>query len=209
MKGIIVIGPPGSGKDTQVELLAKEYDVAIISTGDLVREMAKKDRKIRQVMASGGLVDDQTILNEIDTLLNGVPAEKMVIFDGFPRTMHQAEGVNEILSHHNRLIDAVIYIELEEEVVVERLSKRRVCVLCGVNIPAGAEKCVKCGGRAVQRDDDTPAAILRRVQTFLESTLPLVNYYRNKGILAEIEGDQSITAVAADIKEKLTNVQAR
>jgi adenylate kinase len=209
MNGIIVIGPPGSGKDTQIDELAKDYDIAVISGGDIVREIAKKNSKIRETMDAGGLVDDDIILSGIDKLLDQIPAEKVLVFDGVPRNMHQAESINEILSHHNRLIDAVIYIELEEETIVERLSRRRVCALCGINIPSGADKCVKCGGRSVQRDDDTPAAIIRRVQTFLERTLPLVNYYQNKGILTEVDGDQPILNVAADIKEKLGYVQAR
>ncbi len=209
MKEIVVIGPPGSGKDTQIAELAKDYDLAVISGGDIARELAKKNKKIREIIDSGGLIDDEIILKGIDQLLQQIPADKMVVFDGVPRTMHQAEGINEVLAHNNRLLDAVIYIELEEERIVERLSSRRVCSLCGKNIPIGAEKCVKCGGRPIQREDDTPAAIMRRVQTFLERTLPLVNYYQNKGILTEVNGDQSIADVAADIKEKLGYVQAR
>lgn len=209
MKGIVVIGPPGSGKDTQIDELKKDYDLAVVSGGDIIRELAHKNSKIKQTMDAGALVDDEVILKGIDKALDTIPPEKMIVFDGIPRTMHQAEGINEILSHHDRLIDAVIYIELDEDTIVDRLSQRHVCALCGINIPAGAKKCVTCGGRAIQREDDTPAAIMRRVQTFLERTLPLVNYYQNKGILAEVDGDQSIAAVAADIKEKLAYVQAR
>ncbi len=209
MKGIIIIGPPGSGKDTQIQKLAADYDIAVISGGDISRELSKRSPKIRKIIDSGNLIDDELILKGIDELLSQIPPEKVIVFDGVPRTLHQAEGINEVLSHHDRLIDAVIYISIEEDVIVDRLSKRRVCALCGKNIPEGAKKCIQCGGRAVQREDDYPAAIMRRVQTFLERTLPLVNYFQNKGILAEVNGDQSIATVATDIKEKLGYVIKR
>ncbi len=209
MKGIVIIGPPGSGKDTQIEKLRDYYDIAVISGGDISRELSKKNSKIRQIVDSGQLIDDSLILEGIDKLLDTVPAEKLVVFDGVPRTMHQAEGINEILAHHNRLIDVVIYIEVPEEVIVDRLSRRRVCSLCGINIPEGAEKCASCGGRSVLREDDHPAAIMRRVETFLDRTLPLTEYYKMKGIMAEVNGDQSIAEVAKNIKEMIDNVTAR
>jgi len=132
-----------------------------------------------------------------------VELPKGIVFDGFPRTLHQAEALNEILLHHGRNLDMVVYISLEEDVIVERLSKRMVCSLCGHNLPSGVTKCSECGGRPVRRQDDEPATIIKRVQTYLENTLPLISYYRNKGILLEIDGDQLIAAVASDIKEKL------
>lgn len=203
MKNIVIMGPPGSGKDTQISELAKYIDFQLISSGDIVRELAEKDSKLQKVMNEGGLIDDATILTAVDTMLTAVKADEGIVLDGFPRNLHQAEVLNELLLHHERNLDVVIYIELDEAEIVKRLSSRFICSLCGRNIPKGSEKCADCGGRPVRRHDDEPAVIIRRVQTFLENTLPLVNYYRNKGIILEINGKQSISAVARDIKEKL------
>jgi adenylate kinase len=205
MKNIIVIGPPGSGKDTQIEKMSKYLDFCLVSTGDIVRKLAEKSEKIKLIMNEGGLVDDKIVIAEVDKQLKQIDKNMGVVFDGFPRNLHQAELLNETLLHNGRTLDAVVYINLEEGVIVERLTSRTICSLCGQNIPIGSIKCVICGGRPVRRQDDEPATVIKRVQTFLENTLPLISYYRNKGILFEVDGDQLITAVANDIKEKLEN----
>lgn len=202
MKNMIIIGPPGSGKDTQVEKLKKLFDFEVISTGDIARSLAEKSEKYKQVVESGALLDDKVLTAELDKAIYLVPAIMGVVFDGYPRTLHQAELLNEILLHHSRILDQVIYLNLEEAAVVERLSSRKVCSSCGHNI-IDTEVCPICGGKPTRRHDDEPAVIIRRVQTFLENTLPLINYYHNKNILIEINGDQSIEAVAKEIKGKL------
>jgi adenylate kinase len=205
MKNIVIIGPPGSGKDTQIDELAKYLKFQLISGGDIVRKLAEKDTKLRKIMDEGELIDDAIVLAEVDKVLATVPSDEGVVFDGFPRTLHQAGSIGEILLHHGRTLDIVIYLSLDEDVIVSRLSRRKVCSLCGHNIHKGAEKCSECGGRPITRHDDEPAVIIKRVQTFLENTLPLINYYRNQGIIIEVNGNQSIAAVAADIKEKLVS----
>ena len=206
MKNIIVIGPPGSGKDTQIEEMNNYLDFEMISGGDISRNLSATNSKVKAIIESGGLIDDNLVIDAADKMLIDIPNEKGIVFDGFPRTLHQAERMYEILSHHNRTLDTVIYIQLEEDKIVERLSRRKICSLCGKNIPTGAIKCITCGGRPVVRDDDSSATIVNRVQTFLESTLPLVNYFKNKGVLININGDQSISKVAADIREGLLDV---
>ena len=201
MKNIVIIGPPGSGKDTQIDEMSKFLDFAQVSTGDIVRKLSAKNDKIKQIMEQGGLVDDSVILTAIDNELSKIDKEQGIVFDGFPRTLHQAEMLNEILLHHNRVLDMVIYISLEEDVIVSRLSKRMVCSACGHNVQQGAAKCGDCGGKPIRRGDDEPAVIINRVQAYLENTLPLVTYYRNKNILLEIDGDKTVAKVAADIKE--------
>lgn len=203
MKNIVLIGPPGSGKDTQIEKLARYFDFELVSTGDIIRTLAEKNEKCRHIMEAGGLVDDKIISAELDMRISAIGQDKNIVFDGYPRTLHQAELLNEILLHRGRTLDRVIYISLEEEVIVDRLSRRKICSICGLSLLPGIEKCPKCGGRPIRRSDDEPAVIIRRVQTFLENTLPLINYYRNKDILIGIDGDQSISAVAEDIKEGL------
>jgi len=209
MKNIAIMGPPGSGKDTQIDELEKVDTYEIISAGNIARKLAEKDKKIQEIVYEGGLINDEVILNGVDSELGKIGSNKSVLFDGFPRTLHQAQKLDEILSHHNRFLDAVVYIALEEDEIVKRLSVRRVCSLCGKNIPKGAEKCVHCPGRPIQRHDDQPAVIINRVQTFLEKSLPLFDYYIAKGKLIEVNGNQTVTAIADDIKEKLGNVEAR
>ncbi len=206
MKNIIVIGPPGSGKDTQIEEMKKHFEFDMISGGAIARSLSSSNPSIKAIIDSGGLINDDLVINETDKMLATIPIDRGIVFDGFPRTLHQAEKMYEILSHHNRNLDAVIYIQLEEDKIVDRLSRRKICSLCSKNIPVGALKCTECGGRPVVRDDDSLATIIKRVQTFLESTLPLVNYFTNKGILININGDQSISQVAKDISQGLLNV---
>jgi len=203
MRNIIIFGAPGSGKDTQIDEMAKYLPFQLISSGDIVRHLSEKNEKIRKIMDDGGLIDDTVLFGEIDKKLGTIDTGEGVIFDGFPRTLHQAEVLNELMLHHGRNIDVVIYLELDESEVVKRLSGRMVCSSCGHNIVPGATSCELCSGEPIRRHDDEPAVIIKRVQTFLENTLPLVNYYRNKGILLEINGDQPVEAVANDIKEKL------
>ena len=206
MINMVVLGPPGSGKDTQIDELVKFMDLQLISGGDIARTLASKSAKYKKIVDEGGLIDDSVITKEIDKMLSEAPVDKGIVFDGFPRTLRQAEVLGEVLLHHGRNLDVVIYIDLDEKCIVNRLSKRRVCSICGHNVCNGSEQCHDCGGGAVRRVDDEPAVIIKRVQTFLENTLPLVNYYRNKGIILEIDGDQSIKAVASDIKVKLGDV---
>jgi adenylate kinase len=208
VKVVIVIGPPGSGKDTQIEELRKKFDFTMISGGDISREIGNKNSKLKERLERGEFLDDEIVMKEVEKELAVAPRDRGLVFDGIPRTLHQAEMLSEVLTHSERTLDAVIYIELEESEIVKRLTRRKVCSLCGKNLSVGAEKC-SCGGRAVTRPDDEPATIMKRVQTFLERTLPLVSYYRNKGILIEIDGDQKVSDVAHDIEERLGYVEKR
>jgi adenylate kinase len=204
MKNMVIMGPPGSGKDTQIGELKNYIKIQIISSGDISRKLADKDKKLAKIINQGGLVDDNILLAEIDKELTSLDIDEGIIFDGFPRTLHQAEALVELLLHHGRNLDVAIYIELEEEEIINRLSIRRICSTCGRNLQPGLNKCSECDGNAVRRPDDEPAVIIKRVQTFLENTLPLVNYYKNKGILLQIDGNQSIADVARDIKAGLS-----
>jgi adenylate kinase len=203
MKNIIFFGPPGSGKDTQISELRKSFNFEFISGGDIARSLGEKNKKIKETVSEGGLIKDDLILEGADAMLKNIPAELGVVFDGFPRTIYQAEKLSEIMYRNGRTIDSAVYIALDEDKVVERLSKRKVCSMCSQNLPVGSEVCPKCGGRAITRPDDEPATVIKRVQTFLEKTLPLVSYYRDRGILVEVNGDQKVVDVARDIKAKL------
>lgn len=203
MRNLIIMGPPGSGKDTQIEELRKCFDFAMIAGGDVARSLAKKNKKLAEIINEGGLINDDLVLAEVDEIISGISEDKGIVFDGFPRDLYQAEKLNQILFTHHRALDAVLYIAVSEEEVVKRLTSRRICALCGVNIPLGAEKCAKCGGRPISREDDKPAVIINRMQTFLDKTIPLVTYYKNMCIYKEVNGEQTIDKVSLDIRERL------
>lgn len=203
MRNIIVMGPPGSGKDTQVEAIKEHTNSEVISSGDITRSLAANDPKIAEILKSGGLLDDALITKQVDAMITNVDSGKGIIFDGFPRTMIQAEKLNELLVNHRRTLDAVIYLVVSEEEVVKRLSIRKICPSCGLVLTEDHGKCSNCGAELVKREDDEPAVIINRMQTFLDKTMPLVSYYRNKGILLEINGEQPIENVTEDILKRL------
>ncbi len=203
MKNIIFFGPPGSGKDTQISELKKSFNFEFISGGDISRRLADKNKGLKETISHGGLINDDLVLPDADEIIKTIPADIGIVFDGFPRTLYQAERLSEIMVRNSRTVDAAIYLSLEEEEILARLSKRLVCAICGNNLPQDSKTCPKWGGRAVTRPDDQPITVIKRVQTFLEKTLPLVTYYRNRGILIEIDGNQKVVDVALDIKNKL------
>lgn len=203
MRNIILIGPPGSGKDTQIDALKEYMDFEMISAGDIARDLASRDEELAAIIKDGGLIDDNLVLSEIDSALNNIPSEKGVVFDGFPRTIYQAEKLNVILISHNRTLDAAVYLELGEREIVKRLSGRMVCSKCGQPFSNNEKSCSRCGGSPVKRPDDEPTSIIKRIQTFLDKTMPIVSYYKDRGILIEIEGDQKVEKVTEDIVRKL------
>jgi adenylate kinase len=202
MKNIVFLGPPGSGKGTQINELEKYLDFTVISSGDMVRELAEKNQQIKQLLEKGELVSDNVLLSEVDRQIGIIDKSRGIFFDGFPRTLNQAKKMDEILINHERVLDAAIYIYLEEEEVVKRLARRRVCRKCGRPF-FDSPRCPSCGGQPVIRKDDNEATIINRMQVFLEQTLPLVDYYETRNILLQINGNQSIKNVGRDIKKGL------
>lgn len=202
-KNIIFFGPPGSGKGTQIIILNDYFKLEVISTGDISRELAAKDKKIKSLIDRGELIGDEIIFKAIDQRIEKIDQDTSIICDGFPRNLVQAKRLDEILLHRGRILDAAIYIYLDESEVVKRLTNRIVCSKCGqpiYNLP----KCSLCGGKPTVRKDDNEATIINRMQVFLERTLPLVTYYEKKNILVEINGKQSVEGVAKDIKKGLS-----
>lgn len=199
---IILIGPPGSGKGTQIKELKERMDFEVIATGEIARNLAKSDKNIEETLAKGELISDEILLDAIDKVLLNLDKEKNLIFDGFPRNLAQAEKLEKLMLDHNRTIDSVVYIVLDEQEVVKRLAIRKVCGKCGTPIFSG-EKCPHCGGRAILRPDDNAQTVMNRMQVFLDKTTPLIEFYRNKSILKEVNGNQSIEDVAKDINEQL------
>jgi adenylate kinase len=204
---LILIGPPGTGKGTQAELIVKNYKIPQISTGDILRESVKQGtdlgKKAKTFMDAGKLVPDDVIIGIIDERLKKKDCKNGFILDGFPRTIPQAEALDKI-TH----IDHVLLIKTEEDIIIRRLSSRRQCKEC--NAVYGIDKqpkkqgiCDACSGPLYQRDDDKAETIKKRLDTYRQQTEPLAAYYKKKKILDEINGQQKIDEIFNDIKKIL------
>lgn len=199
---IILLGPPGAGKGTQSVVLAKEYKIPHISTGDILRESVKAGLplgiKAKSFMDKGELVPDEIVTGIVVERLKKPDTQKGYILDGFPRTLKQAEDLDQALSKMSSEIDMVVYFETSSKVAVERLSGRRVCKSCGFNyhvknIPPKKEGiCDKCGGVLFQRPDDNEKTVLNRLKVYEDQTKPLIAYYTEKGILKKVSGDLGV-----------------
>ncbi len=194
---IILIGAPGSGKGTQAESIRQKYPIAHISTGDILRANVKAGTELgknaRVYMESGRLVPDEVIVAMVESRLREPDCRDGFLLDGFPRTKTQAEALDQILNKLGISLDAVVQLDVDDEVVVQRLTTRRVCKSCGeiYNIvfkPAKIEGiCDKCGGEVIQRSDDTESVIRNRLTVFHEQTAPLIDHYRSKDILVTVD----------------------
>jgi adenylate kinase len=193
---VIVLGRQGAGKGTQCVRLSRHYVVPHISTGDMlraaVRERTELGKAAKDVMDAGKLVSDEIIIGIVEERLDKPDAARRgYVLDGFPRTVAQAEALGKITTH--RPLDVVVDLEVPRDVVLARLSARRVCSVCGTNYTAtGRERsvwtCDNCGGDVVQRDDDKPDAINHRLDLYESQTQPLIDYYDRLGLLAVVDG---------------------
>ena len=191
---LILLGAPGAGKGTQAERISKYYKLNHLSTGDLLRaavvEGSELGKMAKDFMDAGKLVPDDVILGIIRDFLNE-HSEDGILFDGFPRTVAQAEGLEEILK--GRTVQTLA-LAVPDEAVVQRLSSRRSCRKCGkvYNIATGimpdGDKCTECGGEVYQRDDDRPETITQRLNVYHDQTEPIIDFYRNRGSLVEVDG---------------------
>ena len=207
------MGPPGAGKGTQAADLIERYQIPHISTGDMFRAAIKAGTalgiKAKEYMDAGSLVPDEVTIGIVAERLAEPDCSKGFLLDGFPRTVAQADALDKILRDLQMTLDGVLNIEVDEEKLLERLTGRRICRKCGAtyhmvfNPPAGESICDKCGGELYQRSDDTLETAKNRLQVYNDQTQPLIEYYRVKGLLREINGDQEIAKVLQDIVEAL------
>ncbi len=206
---LILLGPPGAGKGTQAEKLSETCEIPHISTGDILRENIRQGTqlgiKARQYMEKGELVPDEVVIGIIRDRLKEPDCEKGLILDGFPRTVEQADALKKILGEMGRPIEHVIDIDVPDDVVVERLSARRVCDSCGAvkhliyNQPREEGVCDECRGVLYQRVDDNPETIRERLREYKNKTQPLIDYYRVEGLLRGVDGSLEMDQVLKEI----------
>jgi adenylate kinase len=199
---LILLGPPGAGKGTQAELLIEKYNIPHISTGDIFRAAIKEGTQLgieaKRYMDSGQLVPDEVVIGIVKERLQKSDCQNGFLLDGFPRTVPQADSLDSFLQSQGKKIDAVINIEVESAVLLKRLTGRRVCRNCAAVYHVETKQtktvgiCDHCGGEVYQRDDDTPATVSKRLEVYAAQTEPLINYYRQKGVLHSFDGQEPI-----------------
>ena len=210
---IIMLGAPGAGKGTQAMLIAEEYGIPHISTGDIFRANIKNNtelgKKAKEYMDQGLLVPDELTCDLVVDRISQDDAKNGYVLDGFPRTIPQAEALTEALKKRNEAIDFALDVDVPDENIVSRMSGRRACLNCGAtyHIVFAAPKkegvCDMCGKELVLRDDDKPETVQKRLTVYHEQTQPLIDYYKNAGVLHKLDGTKDINDIFASIKELL------
>lgn len=210
---LILMGLPGAGKGTQAEKIVEKYNIPHISTGDMFRLAIKEGtalgKEAKSFMDKGELVPDEVTIGIVRERLSKDDCQKGFLLDGFPRTIAQAEALENLLKDMNESLDYVLHIDVPTDQLVERLTGRRVCPTCGAtyhviyNPPKVEGKCDKDGSELIQREDDQPATVRKRLDVNIEQTQPMLDFYKDKGYLVTIKGDQDINQVFKDIDEKL------
>lgn len=208
---LFLLGLPGAGKGTQAARIAKEYNIPHISTGDIFREAIKNETKLgleaKSYMDQGNLVPDEVTNGIVKERLAEEDAQEGFLLDGFPRTIAQAEALDEMLQESNRSLDRVIYINVDKSILMERLTGRFICSNCGASyhkinkLPEEEGVCDVCGGTEFyQRDDDKPETVKNRIEVNESQTNDLVQFYNGKGIVEVVDGQQDPKDVFEEIK---------
>ena len=206
---IILLGPPGAGKGTQAKMLIDKYKIPQISTGDILRASVKEGtplgKEAKSFMDKGQLVPDSVVIGIVEERIQQPDCQRGYMLDGFPRTVPQAEALDEMLKKRKSKIDHVVSIEVGRDELVKRLTGRRTCRECGAGFhvhfdpPKKAGKCDKCGGELYQRDDDREETIRKRLDVYDAQTAPLIDYYRKAGILKSVSGTGDINAIFKEV----------
>ena len=206
---IVLMGLPGAGKGTQAEKIVEKYAIPHISTGDMFRAAIKEGTelglKAKAFRDEGKLVPDEVTIGIVRERLSQADCEKGFLLDGFPRTVPQAEALDSILEELGRPIEHTINIDVQKDELVARLSGRRICKVCGAsyhlifNPPAEEGKCDKDGGELYTRADDNPETVTNRLEVNMKQAQPLLDFYEAKGVLTNIDGQQDISKVFADL----------
>ncbi|MAZ04516.1 MAG: adenylate kinase [Sneathiella sp.] len=214
---LILLGPPGAGKGTQAQRLENKHGLIQLSTGDMLRAAVaagtEVGKKAKAVMERGELVSDDIMTGIISDRLDEPDCKNGVILDGFPRTEAQAEALDEMLAAKGLKLDAVIEMKTDDDILVERITGRFTCAKCGAGYhdkflkPAVEGVCDKCGGTEfTRRSDDNAETVISRLQAYHDQTAPLLPYYRNKGVLKQVDGMAGIDEVTAEMEAALRSI---
>jgi adenylate kinase len=214
---LVLFGPPGAGKGTQAGRLVDDFKLRYLATGNMLRDAVRDDtelgREAKEYMDRGDLVPDDLIIAMIKECLEGPDAQRGFILDGFPRTVKQAEALDEELEHLGRHLAAALLFEVPEEEIVRRLSGRRLCVKGQHNFhvefdpPKHPDRCDVDGSRLIVRDDDKPEVVEHRLAQYREKTSPLVGYYERKSILRRVDGSRSPSQVHDQIRALIASLR--
>lgn len=213
---ILIMGPPGAGKGTQAVKIASFCEIPHISTGDIfraaIREGTELGRKLKGYLDEGKLVPDEVTVEVIRERLQKPDCAKGFLLDGFPRTVPQAKALDDMLKEMNASLDVVLNIEVASQVLLERLTGRRVCRNCGATFhvvyqpPRREGVCDRCGGELYQRSDDTERVVSERLEVYARQTAPLLEYYQERGLLRKVNGELSIDEVWLEIEKILRSL---
>ncbi len=206
---VVLLGAPGSGKGTQAKIVSAELGLLHLSTGDLfraaVRERTPLGMLVQDYLDRGELVPDSVTVAMVREALSRQGLMRGVILDGFPRTLAQAQALDAALEETGKRIDLAIYLDVKDSVLIARLDSRWHCPNCnavygaGENAPLKRGTCDRCGGQLTQRSDDRPDVVRARLDEYFRKTVPVIEYYRQRGVLREVNGDQSVKDVASEI----------
>lgn len=204
---LVFLGPPGAGKGTQAKLLSQRIGFLHIATGDLLREAVKNQtplgKRAKEYMDRGELVPDELIVQLIEETM---PKDGNVILDGFPRTVNQALALEEMLKGKGEKISKVLFFDVPDEVIIDRLSGRRVCSKCGAvyhvkyNPPKVEGICDLCGGSLVQRDDDREEVVKKRLEVYRKQTQPLIEFYQDRSIIYRLDAGKGVEELFEEVK---------
>ena len=211
---IILLGPPGAGKGTQAKSISNKYSIPHISTGDIFRKNISENTPLgieaKSYMDNGQLVPDEVTINMVKDRLQQEDCKQGYLLDGFPRTVSQAEALQDFLESRNESLDTALLIEVPRDFILERMTGRRVCPSCGASYhikfnPAANGKCELCGSDVVQRKDDTEETVKERLDVYEKQTQPLIDFYKDKNLLSTVDGTQAINKVFESICKVLGN----
>lgn len=210
---IVMLGAPGAGKGTQAKMLADQYAIPHISTGDIFRANIKEGtelgKKAKEFIDAGALVPDELTVDLVMDRIDHEDCKKGYILDGFPRTINQAEKLTEALGGKGGDIDYAVNVDVPDEAIVERMAGRRMCPNCGasyhvVNIPPKKDGiCDRCGEKLITRKDDQPETVKKRLAVYHEQTRPLYDYYKEKGLVVDVDGTKPMEEVFQAIVSRL------